>query len=266
MSAPAVLPDFVRDDHQLEWQMTSPERAAIIQILNHARPPVAIEIGTHKGGSLQVISPRAGRVYSLDINPQVKANLSPLFKNVEFRTGDSAQILPKIFREIDARGEELGFVLIDGDHSREGVRRDTNLVLGYAPRRPVFVVFHDSFHPQCREGILAADWQQCPHAHYFNVDFVGGIMPVERGQTRVSMWGGFGLAVLLPQKRSGPLTVLQPYQDTFDFVYPRSRHYDEGEVVAPPPPPPSLLARLCGQAARFPRRVLKTLLRGKTST
>jgi hypothetical protein len=136
MPAHPALPDFVRDDHRLEWQMTPPERAAIVQLLNHARPPVAVEIGTHKGGSLQVISPRAGRVYSLDINSQVKANLSPLFQNVDFRTGDSAKTLPEVFREIDERGEELGFVLIDGDHSYEGVRRDANLVLGYTPKRP----------------------------------------------------------------------------------------------------------------------------------
>jgi hypothetical protein len=113
-------------------------------------------------------------------------------------------------------------VLIDGDHSREGVRKDVNAVLAYTPRRPVYVVLHDSFNPDVRAGILDADWQESPHAHYLQLDFVvGQFAPCPQG---LEMWGGMGLALLLPKKRTGPLTIRQAGQQMFNIARAFSRY------------------------------------------
>src|SRR5262249_37847793 len=159
--------------------------------------------------------------------------------------------------------EELGFVLIDGDHTAQGVMTDVNLVLKHVPKRPVYIVLHDSFNPGCRQGMLAAGWKDCPYVHYFNVDFVGGIFFPEKGNTRPSMWGGLGLAVMLPEKRKGELKILQPYSGTFECVYPHSCHYTpsqpEAPPVAPAPPPPTFgdyLKGLAREARTHPIRLI----------
>src|SRR5437867_2221009 len=113
--------------------MADPERAALIQLLQAARPEVAIEIGTYKGGSLQVLSSHATKVYSIDTDPQVALTLKPRFANVDFRTGPSSVLLPQVLEEISTRAERLGFVLIDGDHTAEGVRTDIDHVLRHVP-------------------------------------------------------------------------------------------------------------------------------------
>src|SRR5262249_35840895 len=81
MTARPGLPAFLRDDFPYEWHMTPPERAAIILLLDRIKPPVAVEVGTHRGGSLQIIAGRSGRVYSIDINPGVVQSLGGRFNN-----------------------------------------------------------------------------------------------------------------------------------------------------------------------------------------
>lgn len=163
MEPQAALPSFLRfHDFPLHWQMAEPEKAALLQLLDVARPEVALEIGTYHGGSLQVLANRAAKVYSIDIDPTVAQKLRPRFANVDFRTGPSGALLPDILGQITARAENLGLVLVDGDHSRLGVRRDVDLLLQYVPRRSLFVVCHDSFNPDCRRGLLEADWGGVP--------------------------------------------------------------------------------------------------------
>jgi hypothetical protein len=102
------------------------------------------------------------------------------------------------------------------------VRQDVNAVLRYRPRRPLYVAMHDSFNPDCRTGMLAADWQACPHVHYLQLDFAGGqFAPSPRG---LEMWGGLALAVLLPEKRTGALTIGHSSVTLFDTVYACSMH------------------------------------------
>jgi len=56
-------PTFVFDDLPLHWQMTRCEKFAFASLLDHADAKVAIEIGTYKSGSLQVVSAKAEKVY-----------------------------------------------------------------------------------------------------------------------------------------------------------------------------------------------------------
>lgn len=227
-------PTFVFDNLPLHWQMTRAEKFAFASIVDVANADVAIEIGTYKGGSLQVLSSKVKKVYSLDISPTCEETLGSHFNNVEFLTGDSSSLLPSLLDQIRKANESLGFVLIDGDHSTEGVRADINRVLKYVPTRPLYIIFHDSFNPDCRQGILSADWQECPYVHFVETDFIPGVFhyePFDTAQPR-SMWGGLALALLLPEKRSEELIVHQSQRGLFDTVLSNSCHLQLPEKVA----------------------------------
>ena len=232
-------PTFLFDDLPLYWQMTRCEKYGFSSLLEAAKPKVAIEVGTYKGGSLQVIAGHAAKVYSIDTSPNPKHQLEHRFENVEFLTGDSKKLLPELLKAISDRGEQLGFVLIDGDHSEEGVRRDIDAVLQYSPVNPVYIVFHDSFHPPCRRGILSAKWSDCEYVHYVEIDFVPGVYHHEQFDTAParSMFGGLAMGLMLPEKRTQPLTVYQSQKGLFDTVFPHSCH-------AQPASRPALLRRV----------------------
>ena len=219
-------PTFVFDSLPLHWQMTRCEKFAFASLLAHAKPEVAIEIGTYKGGSLQLVAQSAGKVYSLDINHESQAALKPRFTNVEFLAGDSRKILPSLVDALNSASAPVGFVLIDGDHTTDGVRTDINSVLKIKPVRPVYIVFHDSFHPPCRQGILAANWQECPFVHYVEIDFIPGVFHREAFDTAQagSMYGGLAVALLLPEERKTPLRIHESQKGLFETVYAQSCH------------------------------------------
>ena len=218
-------PTFLFDNLPLHWQMSRGEKYAFASLVEAANPDVAIEIGTNKGGSLQILSKKAKKVFSLDISSECKQTPGT-FDNVEFLIGDSKQLLPPLLNKISSDQESLGFILIDGDHSTEAVRADINSVLQYVPIRPLYVVFHDSFHPACREGILTANWHQCEYVHYVEIDFIPGVYVHEAWDTAQprSMWGGFSLALMLPEKRTHELIIHQSHKGLFDVLVPRSAH------------------------------------------
>ena len=187
-----------------EWLMTDAERGTLHALLTTLKPQGAIEVGVYKAGSLAILSALCQKVYALDIDPACEAAYASRFPNVEFITGPSQDTLPKLIERMQASGEALDFVLIDADHSGEGVRRDINNVLRYRPHRPLYIVMHDSFNPGCRGGMKAADWSGNPYAHMVELDFVlGRFVTKEEGDGYRQMWCGFALGVLLPEKRMG---------------------------------------------------------------
>jgi hypothetical protein len=229
-----LLPSFLRhSDFELPWAMSPPEQALMLQLLERCRPEVAIEIGTFRGGSLQAIAAFARTVYSIDIDPRIPATLGPRFPDVRFRTGDSAVLLPRVLEEIARAGERLGFVLVDGNHQTSAVRSDIDHLLQHVPTGPVYVLMHDSFNPACRKGILSAGWQECRHVHYLDVDFVAGeFFDKRRDEAKArSMWRGLALAVMLPQPRSGELTIQQSSQGAFETLYAQSVHRPRPLIV-----------------------------------
>jgi hypothetical protein len=221
------LPAFLRhSDYPLPWEMSPPERSVMLQLLESRRPDVALEIGTYRGGSLQAIVAFARTVYSIDIDPRVPAMLGPRFPDVRFRTGDSNVLLPQVLEEITRSGEQLGFVLVDGNHQTSAVRSDLDHILQHVPTGLVYVLMHDSFNPACRQGILSAGWEQCKHVHYLEVDFIAGELfdKVSAPEKASSMWRGLALAVMLPEPRRGELTIHQSHRGAFEAVYPQSVH------------------------------------------
>jgi len=201
----------------LYWMMSPAEQAVFTFLLQNQKPEVAIEIGTHFGGSLQVLARYCRQVYSLDTDPEVPRRLAGRFPNVEYITGPSGSTLPSLLRRIQEGEEKLGFVLVDGDHSAEGVRTDMNILLRYQPVVPLFIIMHDSFNPECRRGLRSSDWAANPHLHAVELDFVPGVVnpaPKFKGQ----LWGGLALAWLLPEPRRGHFEVTASGEMTFQSV------------------------------------------------
>jgi Cephalosporin hydroxylase len=190
----------------VDWWMSPSERIALIFILEHLRPKVAIEIGTKNGGSLQVLSHFCERVYSIDIDPDVEQRLQGKFANVEYLIGPSDQMLPSLIDRLQNEGAELSFALVDGDHSRDGVRKDINNLLRFRPSVPFYIIMHDSFNPGCRRGLKQADWLANPYVHAVELDFVAGVVKRE-GLFRNELWGGLALGILLPHERQGRLEI-----------------------------------------------------------
>ena len=210
----------------LHSQMTTCEMLSLQQILQSLSPQRAIEIGTYRGGSLQVLSRFCQRVESIDIDPIVQINLSHLFSNVTFHAGNSAELLPSVLRSEPQSCYPVGFVLIDGDHSTEGVRRDINALLTVVPSCEMVVLMHDAFNPDCRAGILSANWQLCPHVHEVEIDYIPGVYHQQAYDTAAArtMWGGFACALLKPDPRQGDLVISQRQQGLFQSVLLQSSH------------------------------------------
>jgi hypothetical protein len=206
--------------------MTTCEQMAIHHMLSELRPQRAVEVGTYKGGSLQVLAHFCKHVESIDIDPSVSAVLGPRFSNVTFRTGNSSELLPSALRSASESSEPVGFVLIDGDHSTEGVRRDINALLSVPPSCDMVMLMHDAFNPDCRAGILSANWQLCRYVHEVEIDYIPGIYHQQSYDTAAArtMWGGFACALLKPEPRQGDLVISQRQQGLFEAVLLQSSH------------------------------------------
>jgi hypothetical protein len=206
---PTIASVLGLNDLNLSWQMDYCERATLIPVLQNFRPTISIEVGTYSGGSLAVLSRFSQKVFSLDINPLSSEYLVGRFPNVAYVIGDSKLELPRILETVEREQSGPTFVLVDGDHSAAGVLADLNNILRFQPRHPTIVMAHDSFNPDCRTGMLQARWADSPHVHLVEIDFQNGyIFEISNGQ----MWGGLALAVLLPEKRKGELTVSRRHE------------------------------------------------------
>jgi hypothetical protein len=208
---------FPASEHRFHWDMGMLDRIGIVHMLHRLRPDIAMEIGTFRGGSLEVIARHCRKAYSIDLNPEVARELRPHFNNVEFLSGDSRDLIGTAIKTMDRLGESLQFVLIDGDHSEAGARRDIDLVLQYRPRAPMCILMHDSFNPAVRRGIIGVNWGANPHVHLVEVDFTIGEASTAYDSGHGSrMWGGLALAVLYPERRSGKLAVTAQYSEQFE--------------------------------------------------
>jgi glycosyltransferase involved in cell wall biosynthesis len=189
-----------------DWQMNESERLGMMAVLHRLKPTCAIEVGTYKGGSLSLLAQYAKAVFSIDIDPTIPERLRQ-FANVSFLTGPSGEILPTLLRELDDAGMPVEFVLIDGDHSTEGVRRDIEIMLDYVPKKRLLMMLHDGFNPDCRRGMQEARWERSPHVQWVDLDFIPGRVVEHGGGGDGGMWGGLAMALLTPAPRNGPLNV-----------------------------------------------------------
>jgi hypothetical protein len=199
---PLVKQTVSPHQNMLSWWMSPAEQSAILFIVEHLRPKLSIEIGTQFGGSLQAIAKYSDHVYSIDSDANIPKQLDGYFQNVEYLTGYSDRLLPQLVDTMQKTHAPLSFVLIDGGHSTDEVRKDINHLLKFHPTSPLYILMHDSFNPDCRKGMRTANWADNPYIHAVELDFVVGIItapPSHRNQ----MWGGLALAILLPEERKG---------------------------------------------------------------
>lgn len=194
LNRPAGTPEsqiqMLRDSN---WQMSFGERAALEGLLSQLQPQLAIEIGTAEGGSLARVAAHSAEVHSFDlVEPQPAARELP---NVTFHTGDSHKLLPELLARLADEDRNVDFVLVDGDHSAEGVRQDVHDLLGSPAIGRTIIVLHDTMNEAVRAGLESVRYEAYPKVAYVELDFVAGYMFREPSLLH-ELWGGLGLVVV----------------------------------------------------------------------
>lgn len=227
------MPDQIEILNASPWQMTFGERAAMEGILTQLRPRLSIEIGTAEGGSLRRVAANSGHVHSFDlVEPAAEIMELP---NVTFHTGDSHALVPQVLGELAEKGEIVDFVLVDGDHTPDGVEKDMrDLIASDAISRTVMLA-HDTLNDEVREGLERIDYTAEPKVVYADLDFVGGHLSQE-GVFKNQLWGGIGLFVV---DAEGALNInpgaATGFYDLFELVAPVRDSLADAGTPAPAP-------------------------------
>ena len=174
-------------------QMSYGERAALEGLLAQLKPELAIEIGTAEGGSLARIAAHSAEVHSFDlVEPDPAARE---LAGVTFHTGDSHRLLPELLARFAEEGRNVDFVLVDGDHSSEGVRQDVHDLLESPAIAQTIIVLHDTMNEMVRAGLEDVRYEAYPKVEYVELDLVAGYMFREPSLLH-ELWGGLGLIVV----------------------------------------------------------------------
>ena len=203
----------------MPWQMDPGERAALEGLLCQIRPNLSIEIGTADGGSLRSIAQYSGHVHSFDLAAPPD-DINEL-TNVTVHTGDIHVLLPEVLAESARDGQNVDFVLVDGDHTPDGVERDTRDLLASAAVNRTVIVFHDTMNDEVRAGLAHVDIEAEPKVTHYDPDFLAGRLHY-RSDLHHQLWGGFGVMVLGAASRSSirPSGVDPTAYATYDLVAP----------------------------------------------
>ena len=177
-----------------DWQMSFGERVAFEGVLSQLKPRLAVEIGTAEGGSLERIAAHSGEVHAIDLTGEL---LRDRPANATLHEGDSRKVLPELLRAFTEEGREVDFVLVDGDHSREGAAADLGAVLDSPATTDAVVLVHDSFNQDVRAGILDVGLDSHPRVAAYDLDFVPGRVG-NVGAFENQLLGGFALIVTSP--------------------------------------------------------------------
>ena len=198
-------------------QMSFGERAALEGLLVDLRPRLAIEIGTYEGGSLMRIASHSQHVDTFDLDDLVSRK--DRLENVTFYHGDSRVQLPPVLERYSARGLTVDFVLIDGDHSPDGVRADLMNVLESPACSRTVIVLHDTMNAGVRRGVQSAGPETNPGVVYIELDLVAGY-EFSGGDFDGQRWGGLGLVVTGDRATDGygAMPVQTRYVPAFDLM------------------------------------------------
>lgn len=181
------------------------ELAPLLALLARRRPLTVVEIGTYRGGGLYGLCRVAhsnGTVVSVDLpgglfgGGYTDEELHDLRgyglpgQSLHFLRADSHEAKTRDAVVSRLNGHAIDFLMIDGDHRYEGVRRDFEL---YSPLvgSHGLIAFHDILpHPQaplCQVDVL---WNAIKY-RYRHAEFVD---PEE--DWGVGQWGGIGVLFL----------------------------------------------------------------------
>ncbi len=173
------------------WQMSLGERAALEGVLTQLQPALAIEIGSAEGASLRRLARHAGAVHSFDLAaPELEQPA-----NVILHTGDSHELLPAFLTQLAQRGENVDFVLVDGDHTSAGVRRDLEDLLDSTAVASTIIVIHDTANERVRAGLDAVRFTAWPKVAHVELDWIPGRLFAEAA-LRNELWYGLGLVLV----------------------------------------------------------------------
>jgi hypothetical protein len=173
--------------------MSFGERSALEGVLSQLQPKLSIEIGTAEGGSLSRIAAHSSEVHSFDlVSPQLPVAGE---KHVTIHAGDSHETLPRELERLAENGRNVDFVLVDGDHSSDGVRRDIEDLLNASAVARTVILIHDTTNPTVRAGLDAVHYSAWPKVAHVDLDFVPGYMFLEE-RLRNELWGGLGLLII----------------------------------------------------------------------
>jgi hypothetical protein len=173
------------------WQMSLGERAAIEGVLAQLRPLLAIEIGSMEGACLRRIAAYAQEVHSFDLTPPTLA----LPDNVTLHTGDSHELLPEFLAELAAAGRTVDFVIVDGDHTPDGVRRDLEDLLDSPSLARTVILIHDTANERVRAGLDAVRFAAWPKVARVELDWLPGQLFAEPALHN-ELWYGLGLVLV----------------------------------------------------------------------
>jgi hypothetical protein len=173
------------------WQMSRGERAAVEGVLAQLRPSLALEIGSAEGACLTRIAAHAAEVHSFDLAPPTL----PAADNVTVHTGNSHELLPSFLSELADQGRTVDFVLVDGDHSPEGVRQDLEDLLDSAAVTRTVILIHDTANERVRLGVDAVRFRAWPKVTHVELDWIPGQLFAEP-KLRNELWYGIGLVLV----------------------------------------------------------------------
>jgi hypothetical protein len=238
--------DVAAEQH---WMMQMGERFAFEGLLSQIRPRVAVEVGTWEGGSLRRIAAHSETVHAFDIDEIARSHADAL-DNVTLHLGDSAQTLPQVLAELNAAGEQVDFVLVDGLHSYDAVTVDARSLLESGACRSTVVVFHDAAHTEVRRALEDLDLRAHPKVSLSLLDFVPGYLvrdaPDLPAEIRGRGFNGLALVVLDAERGTAPTGGHE------EFVSVPELHRSHAERTAAPGPADPVPARR--RQARWKRR------------
>lgn len=131
-------------------------------------------------------------------------------QNVSFHTGDSHVLLPRALAQFEDQRINIEFVLVDGDHSSAGVRRDVEDLLASPAITDTLVVLHDTANPEVRAGLNAVAYAACPKIVWVDLDWVPGFM-FREGPSINEAWGGLGIILIDADRGPAGETVVAQY-------------------------------------------------------
>jgi hypothetical protein len=183
-----MLPEIFEDS---VWQMSLGERAAVEGVLAQLKPDLAIEIGSMEGACLRRIAAHSRETHSFDLQPPSLA----IPDNVRLHTGNSHELLPVFLAELADSDRNVDFVLVDGDHSSEGIRRDLEDLLDSRAVAHTAILIHDTANERVRRGIDSVRFAAWPKVAHVELDFVPGQLFSEPA-LRNELWCGLGLVLV----------------------------------------------------------------------
>lgn len=127
---------------QLEYEI----RSLLIWLHDVAKPRYTVEIGTDKGGMAYVLNAATTeKMVAVDVARNVKADVNDL--NILYVIKNS-QYPETAIHVMEALGNPIDFLFIDGDHSEEGVNADYRI---WRPRvrSGGWIGFHDIRNTSC---------------------------------------------------------------------------------------------------------------------